>query len=188
MTERAKQYPNPRFSSLEKEDEYWKTHSPLDEGYKGEVQKSKQKRSSFLSIRLTGDELTRLRDMAAKFGMGPSTYARQVLKLTTEQEYLGIPSFPPSSFLRPPLYDSTDKHEIKLRYPRESKLASVAKSILSDGKAGNRICILDPDEIEVAPDTMQALLNAIVKACRATVVTPEDDDYNTVQRIVKARR
>ena len=74
MTKKAKQYPNPRFSSLEEEDEYWKTHSPLDEGYKGEVQKSKQKRSSFLSIRLTGEEITKLRNVAAKFGMGPSTY------------------------------------------------------------------------------------------------------------------
>ncbi len=121
MTKKAKQYPNPRFSSLEEEDEYWKIHSPLDEGYEGKVQKSKRKRSSFLSIRLTGDELTQLRDMAAKFGMGPSTYARQVLRLTIEQEHLGMhyPSFPPPSFLFPPLYDSTDKHETKLRCLRE---------------------------------------------------------------------
>ena len=111
MTEKAKQYPNPRFSSLEEEEEYWKTHSPLDEGYEGEVQKSKQKRSSFLSIRLTGEELTQLRDMAAKFGMGPSTYARQVLRLAIEQK--NWPSFLPTSFLLAPLYDSTSKRAIK---------------------------------------------------------------------------
>ena len=29
-----KYYPNPKFSSWKEEDEYWKTHSPLDEGYK----------------------------------------------------------------------------------------------------------------------------------------------------------
>lgn len=111
MTEKAKQYPNPRFRSVEEEDEYWKTHSPLDEGYGGEVQKSKQKRSSFLSVRLTGKELTQLRDMAAEFGIGPSTYARQVLRLAIEQK--NWPSFLPPSFLLAPLYDSTSKLAIK---------------------------------------------------------------------------
>lgn len=109
MTKKAKQYPNPRFSNLEEEDEYWKTHSPLDEGYEGEVQKSKQKRSSFLSIRLTGDELTKLRNMAAKSGMGPSTYVRQLLNLTIEQEHLAthyLPFLPPP-FLPTTLYDSS---------------------------------------------------------------------------------
>lgn len=104
MTKKAKQYPNPRFSTLAEEDEYWKTHSPLDEGYKGEVQKSKQKRSSFLSIRLTGEEITKLRNVAAKFGMGPSTYVRQLLKLTIEPEYLTMYYLP---FLPPALLESS---------------------------------------------------------------------------------
>lgn len=79
-----KKYPNPKFSNAEQEDEYWKTHSPLDEGYKGEIQKTKQKRTSFLSIRLTGEELTRLRDKAARLGIGPSTFARLVLRFEIE--------------------------------------------------------------------------------------------------------
>jgi len=123
MTEKAKQYPNPRFSSVEEEDEYWKTHSPLDEGYEGEVQKSKQKRSSFLSVRLTGKELTQLRDMAAEFGIGPSTYARQVLSLAIEQK--NWPSFLPLTFLLAPLYDSTSKLAIK---PRDEFLGRAEKA------------------------------------------------------------
>jgi len=161
----------PEFQSLEEEREYWEARGPLAEGQKGRINKPKpgQKHSSFLSIRLTGDELTQLRDMAAKCGMGPSTYARQILKLTIEQEHLGMhyPSFLPPSLLFPSLYDST---------------------VLSDEKVRNRICIFDPDEMEVDPATMHAMLNALFKACRATVVTPEDADYNAVQRIVKARR
>jgi len=58
---------------------YWETHSPLAEGYEGKVQRSGQKRSSFLVIRLTGEELTRVRDIAAKQGLGPCTFARLVL-------------------------------------------------------------------------------------------------------------
>ena len=184
MTKKAKQYPNPRFSSLEEEEEYWKTHSPLDEGYEGEVQKTKQKRASFLTVRLTGEELTQLRDMAAKFGMGPSTYARQVLKLIIEQEYMGM-HYP--SFLLRPLYDSSSKRERAIRGLRETKFRSLAESILGDEEIGKRICIFDPDEMEVDPATVQAMFNAMLKACRAKVVTPEDDDYKTIQNIVKTR-
>ena len=162
MTKKAKQYPNPRFSSLEEEDEYWKTHSPLDEGYEGKVQKSKQKRSSFLSLRLTGDELTHLRDMAAKFGMGPSTYARQLLGFIIEQKNWGMP-YP--SFPLPPLYDSTDKAEIKLRSP-----------------LGKRMVIFDPDEMKADPAAIDAIFDAIFKAYGARVVTSEDE----IELIVEA--
>jgi hypothetical protein len=80
MKEKKKTYPNPKFGSAEEEDKYWAAHSPIDEGYTGKVQVEKQKRSSFLTIRLTGDELTQLRDLAAKKGMGPSTYIRSNIK------------------------------------------------------------------------------------------------------------
>ena len=115
----------PEFKSLEEEREYWEAHGPLAKGHKGRIHRPKpdQKRSSFLSIRLTGEELTRLRDMAAKLGTGPSTYARQVLKLAIEQE--NWPFFLPPSFLFPPLYDSTNERGIKSldEYIRQAKKA-----------------------------------------------------------------
>ncbi len=103
----------PEFKSLDEEREYWEARGPLAEGHKGRINRPKpgQKRSSFLSIRLTGEELTQLRDMAAEFGMGPSTYVRQVLKLAIEQK--NWPSFLPPSFLLKPLYDVTSKRAIK---------------------------------------------------------------------------
>lgn len=71
----------PEFQSLEEERRYWETHGPLAEGHKGRINKPKvgQKRSSFLAVRLTGEELTQLRDIAAKQGLGTSTFARVVL-------------------------------------------------------------------------------------------------------------
>jgi predicted DNA binding CopG/RHH family protein len=80
MAEKKKTYPNPRFGSITEEDEYWAKHSPLDDGYSGEIQKEKQKRSSFLTIRLTGEELTQLRDIASSKGVGPSTFIRTLIK------------------------------------------------------------------------------------------------------------
>jgi hypothetical protein len=79
MVNKGKQYPTPEFDSLEEEDKYWRSHSPLLEGYEGKAQKKKQNRASFLSIRLTGEELAQLRDRAMRYGLGPSTYARQIL-------------------------------------------------------------------------------------------------------------
>ena len=87
------QYPVPKFRNLEEEDKYWQSHSPLMEGYEGKIQKKKQNRASFLSIRLTGEELAHLREIASQCGLGPSTYARQVLIQAIES--YGVGSLPP---------------------------------------------------------------------------------------------
>lgn len=80
----------PQFKSLEEEKEYWEARGPLAEGHRGRVNKSKPgpKRSSFLGVRLTGEELTRLRDIAAKQGLLPSTFARIVLMSVISNEVL----------------------------------------------------------------------------------------------------
>ena len=77
----------PEFQSLEEERKYWEGRGALAEGHKGSLNKPRpgQKRSSFLAVRLTGEELTRLRDIAEKQGMGPSTFARVVLTTAIEQ-------------------------------------------------------------------------------------------------------
>ncbi|OGO20870.1 MAG: hypothetical protein A2Z15_04955 [Chloroflexi bacterium RBG_16_50_11] len=77
----------PEFKTLEEEREYWEARGPLAEGHKGTINKprAKQKRSSFLAVRLTGEELTKLRDIAAKQGVGPSTFARIVLTTMIQQ-------------------------------------------------------------------------------------------------------
>jgi len=79
MANKKNIYPIPKFKTLEEEDRYWRTHSPLTEGYEGKVQKKKQNRASFLSIRLTGEQLAQLREIATHYGSGPSTYARQLI-------------------------------------------------------------------------------------------------------------
>jgi hypothetical protein len=78
----------PEFQSLEEEREYWESRGPLAEERKGRIDKPKprQKRSSFLAVRLTGEELMRLRDIAAKRGIGPSTFARLVLMSVIEDQ------------------------------------------------------------------------------------------------------
>lgn len=76
--ERKKENKIPEFQSLEEEKEYWEARGPLAEGRKGRINKPKsdQKRSSFLSVRLTGEEITALREVAAIFYTTPSELAR----------------------------------------------------------------------------------------------------------------
>lgn len=78
----------PNFKSLEEEKAYWEARGPLAEGHTGRVSKPgrTEKRSSFLVIRLTGEELTHLRDIAAEQGLGPSTFARLSLKRAIERD------------------------------------------------------------------------------------------------------
>ncbi len=75
---REKENKLPEFQSLEEEKEYWEARGPLAEGRKGRINKPRlgQKRSSFLSIRLTGEEITALREVAAMFYTRPSEFAR----------------------------------------------------------------------------------------------------------------
>ena len=76
----------PEFKTLEEERQYWEARGPLVEGKRGRMNRPKvgQKRSSFLAVRLTGEELTRLRDVAARQRLGPSTFARLVLTAAVE--------------------------------------------------------------------------------------------------------
>lgn len=93
MTNKKNKYPVPKFRNLEEEDRYWQSHSPLMEGYEGKVQRKKQNRASSISVRLTGEELARLREIATQYGLGPSTYVRQVLIQGMESG--GARSLPP---------------------------------------------------------------------------------------------
>lgn len=77
----------PVFKTLEEERAYWDARGPLADGHKGTINKPrpKQKLTSFLAVRLTGEELTKLRDIAAKQGVGPSTFARMILSSVIKQ-------------------------------------------------------------------------------------------------------
>jgi len=69
----------PEFKSLEEEREYWETRGPLAEGYdkaEANVPKPSQNRTSFLSIRLTGEELSDLQEVAEAFNTTASQLVR----------------------------------------------------------------------------------------------------------------
>jgi DNA-binding CsgD family transcriptional regulator len=147
----------PEFKSLDEEREYWEARGPLAEGQGGRINRPKpgQKRSSFLSIRLTGEELTQLRDMAAKFGVGPSTYVRQVLKLAVEQK--SWPSFLPPSFSLKPLYISTNTVQGANAdlSPREREVLQLVAQGATDKKIA--------DSLFISENAVKTHLRSIIK-------------------------
>jgi len=161
MKNKSKQYPNPRFSSLEEEDKYWETHSPLDEGFEGEVQTSEQKRSSFLSVRMTGDELTQLRDQAAKLGLGPSTYARLILTQASNN-----PNWPIQ-------YPFNYSHGFTVRDEGELKRPG--------------ICIVNTDDITINQDTICSMFDVLRHVWKCRIVTPDDADYEKIEPLVRTK-
>jgi hypothetical protein len=79
--EKVKDMQKNQIKAMEKEREYWEARGPLEKGARGRINEPvpKENRSSFLSVRLSGKELTQLRDLADRYNLGPSTFARQAL-------------------------------------------------------------------------------------------------------------
>jgi hypothetical protein len=73
----------PEFNSLEEERKYWEERAKTPGKW---TENKPQRRSSFLAVRLNGEEITRLRDAASKQGMSPSSYARHILTKTIEKQ------------------------------------------------------------------------------------------------------
>ncbi len=156
---KSKQYPNPRFSNIKEEDKYWETHSPLDEGFEGEVETSEQKRSSFLSVRMTGDELSQLREEAGNLGLGPSTYARLVLTHAITGQNKSI--------------------QFTLGYPDNNDLTHESNL----GSQG--IYIMNADDIKITPHFANSLFRMICNMSNCRVVTPNESDYEIVKPLVR---
>jgi hypothetical protein len=86
MQEGEKKDSVPEFRSGEREDEFWRRLSSPGQADKRPVQRKPEKRSSYLALRLTGEELARLREAARKADVGPTTLARKLILKGLQEE------------------------------------------------------------------------------------------------------
>ncbi len=139
----------PEFQSLEEEKKYWEARGPLAEGRKGRINRTKvgQKRSSFLVVRLTGEELTRLRDKAATYGIGPSTFARILLTLGVNRETI----LPQSSGVRSPFSEEELKHyeDVKVLHKYNISVTMNGSDEVKCGRISLTTLFLNPRKPEV---------------------------------------
>lgn len=171
----------PEFKSLEEEREYWEARGPLAEGHKGRLNKSKpgQKRSSFLVVRLTGEELTRLRDMAAEQGLGPSTFARLILMAALEN--VGkMPRCVTWDQLKDTLAES-------LPPQTKEKAEAIAKKISIGDPSNPAFILIDGSKKNELEDFTWSWLSKLLAIAGVQVLTPENERYEKVKAIVSTQ-
>lgn len=170
----------PEFRSLEEEREYWETRGPLAQERKGRINKPKpgQRRSSFLAVRLTGEELTRLRDVAAKQGLGPSTFARVLLTSATE---LGgkLPKIVTLDELK-------DILEQALPQSVKDKAEALAKVTAIGDPNSPTLLVLDASQMKKSEELAWSLFGALLSIAGVRVVMPEDKGYEKLRDLMKA--
>lgn len=170
----------PEFQSLEEERKYWEALGPLAEGHKGRINrpKSSEKRSSFLAVRLTGEELTHLRDIAAKQGVGPSTFARIVLTSTIERKD-DLPEVVAARSLMSALENS-------LSHADKEKFESFFKSI-AIGDIDNPALLIFSGERGRWEEFTSFFLTRLFALAGIRMITPEDKEYERIRGVVKSK-
>ena len=159
----------PEFMTIEQEKEYWESRGILDNAKKAKINKATPglKRASFLNIRLSGEELTQLRDLAARAGTGPSTFARILIKNTLDQSLKarGYNYFNPKG---------------KMILARDSGMPE------PDAAQTNSIALVELSKSKVDADIVKSLFETLQKTCQCTVFNPKDAGYVELQRLIKA--
>lgn len=174
---RAKDSRIPEFKSLEEEKEYWEARGPLAEGHKGRTNKPRprQRRSSFLAVRLTGEELTRLRDLAATQGLGPSTFARIVLNSVIEQQSL-------------PNHKTVDKLRDILEDNIPQSIKEQAERLLEETSLGDSdnpfARLFDRDQMNEWGELGLKAISILLATYGVQVVTDEHPNYKEINALV----
>ena len=171
----------PEVQSLKEEREYWEARGPLAEGREGIINKPRprQKRSSFLAVRLTGEELTRLRDVAAKQGLGPSTFARLIL--TSVIENTGkLPK-------RITLDELKNALENNLPQPVQEKAEALVKEIAIGDPDNPSLLIIDANQKKAFEEFTLSWLAALLAMAGVQVVTPRNEEYERIRDVVKSK-
>jgi len=158
----------PEFQSLQEEKEYWEARGPLAEGHKGKINKLKtgQKRSSYLAVRLTGEELTRLRDVAARYGIGPSTFARLLLTSVIGKQRNLAKRILTLDELKDVFLSSLpgDLEDKLVKFVDETSIGEMPP-----------ILLLDSQNVRQAEELTWQMLMAFLRALGFQVVTPEQE-------------
>lgn len=169
--------------SPEEERKYWEERGPLAPGSRNKITPAKNKRercSSFLTIRMTGEELTQLRDIANKMDMGPSTFVRQIIRnllvtLDTEDPTLETTGIALNKVLEKLLDKSP---ELK----RKSGI-SYSTGAVSDKEKRTQFLVMDAARTKPLEALGYEVLSALVETVNpsVTVITPADSRYEAVK-------
>jgi hypothetical protein len=190
MTEKKKIYPNPKFETFEEEDKYWATHGPLEEGYDVKVQSERQKHSSFLSVRLTGEELTQLRDLAREKGLGPSTYIRTLVKdaLMSRGRAVaatGVSAEGLSSIAGRFVYDKNVNGASTVKETAKGRYRAPSESLCISGRGKP---LISEDRIrDIAAAVSVEILNQLTASARVKIIARNEAEFDKTKRMARKK-
>jgi len=182
---------NPKFDSIDEEREYWETRGPLGSGKRGRVNKPvpEEQRRSFLSVRLSGDELTRLRDLAGKNGSGPSTFARQVLLAFMELVEKRGETQETESVRTVSLEEVCESFARKMPDSLKQQMVDLFKSTSMGDIDNPSVMIFDQEQLEVFKKLGAMLTSFIIESANPSfrVITPYDSNYDRVKATLEVK-
>ena len=168
----------------EREDrDYWEKRGPLADKKVARVNQpvSKDKRESFLSIRLSGSEITELRDLASKYDSGPSTLARNILvsiltkakepsvnatqAITLNDIFQGVAGTLPQGFI--------------------DRYSDLFKSATIGDENNPSMLIMSQSQLKEAQDMGKSFFIKLIQLLNPNlkIVTPEDENYEKIKSL-----
>jgi hypothetical protein len=172
----------PEIKEMEERD-YWEQRGPLTDKKVAKTNQpvSKDKRESFLSIRLSGSEITELRDLASKYNSGPSTLARNILvyilnkmktpndntpqTITMNDLFQGVASTMPQGFL--------------------DRYTDLYKSATIGDEDNPSMLIMSQSQLKEAQDMGKSFVVNLIRLVNPNLklVTPEDENYEKIKSL-----
>jgi hypothetical protein len=173
------------FKTLEEERDYWEARGPLAPGARGKISKpvAKEKRSSFLSVRLSGEELTQLRNLAQKYDLGPSTFAQRVLLELIKQTGT-LEKTKNSEAAKTILFEELfDSSTLKVSARSREQILSLVSSYLTGGPANPDSIMVDRSRLRQCFEMSARFMALFAETVNPDlkVITPFDQDYKEIK-------
>jgi hypothetical protein len=178
------------FNSIEEEREYWEVRGLLGKGHRGKLNTpdSSVQRSSFLSVRLSGNELTAWRDFATRCGEGPSTAARRLILTVLEQAGRPVQESNKSNEGKHTMTLDEVGAALTKMMPDELKnrMQTLIESSGVPDTSNPSFWIMDPSQTQEFLTLSAKIMVLLVESLNPNikVVTPADSNYDKVKSVL----
>jgi antitoxin component of RelBE/YafQ-DinJ toxin-antitoxin module len=171
----------PQFETEEQEAEYWDTHSPLDLVAEPKAQKVRTRgtKDRPITIRLDSETRLKLDRLAAKRGLGPSTFARLILVSVIEQEDK-LPKVITPDQLKGALESILEQMPQAIK----ERAVSLARTTAMGGLESPALLIIDASNRREWEEFTTLFLSALLAMGGVQVIVPEDSKYEKLKSIV----
>jgi len=172
----------PQFETEEQEAEYWDSHSPLDLSAEPKAQKVRVRgaKDRPITVRLDSESRSKLDRLAAKQGLGPSSFARLTLMSVIEQGGK-LPK-------RITLNEFEDMLDALPQSIKEQASSLVAGATIGGDPDNPTILLLDKPQIDKLEKLGLQAIFALLAMYGVQLITQEHDEYKKAKVVVQSHK